>query len=608
MTRLISMMFLLTSVAMAFPAAPASAADAVVSAPCTEVEFDAALASVESTGGGTITFDCGGPTTITFSDQKTITADVRIDGADNTTLSGGDVTRHFYVASGGNLTLDHITLEHGYEDATTDFVGGSISVNDGGTLSVLDSTLRDNQAEFGGAIYLDPSTNGIDVTIEHSSLIGNEATNGSGGAIYSEGGARNDDPGSTVTITDSLIADNFATDAAGAIFNDGGGFDNSSGATLIISRSSLLGNRAESGPGGAISNGGGAFNDATGGAVEIIDSTLADNSTDGIGGAIFNNGGAFDTTSGGTVTVRRSTLSGNQAGNHGGAIYNAGGSREQSTGGVILLRNSTLSANVADGDGGAVYNQDGGDPDTTSGTVRILASTITLNDSLGDDGDGIYSQVGFASVKLRLSIVAENDTAANGVDCEGPVFSDGRNLDSDDTCQFFRAHDVPAGIADLGPLTDNGGPTLTHRPGVDSEALDAGPASCINQDQREMPRPSGPNCDIGAVEFHPSPPMTVCVSLFTGQVVTFTSGTCNTAAYYEVFLPTVTPETFCYDPATGALSHVASGVCPASRTPHILPDDGDLLTCRDTFTGFHRRVTDHIQCLSNEEPEVLPEI
>ena len=606
--RMILMVMLLAGFVAVFPAAPAGAADAIVNAPCTEVEFDAALATVEGTGGGTITFNCGGATTITFSDEKTITTAVHIDGAHLVTLSGGDVTRHFYVMSGGHLTVERLVLEDGYEDSLTDFDGGSIWVADGGGLDVVDSTLRANRAEFGGALYLNDGSLGIEATIERSSLIENEATNGSGGAIYSRGGSRDDDPGATIAIIDSLIADNTATDQAGAIFNDGGAFDNSSGSTLAITGSSLLRNVADAGSGGAIFNSGGAFGDATGGSVEIVDSTLAENVAGGNGGAIMNAGGSFDNSAGGSVIVRRSTLAQNQSGARGGAIYNGGGSRDESTGGDILVKNSTLSGNIADSYGGAIYNAEGYDPDTTDGLIKFLAATITLNDSLLDRGDGIFSEARLPRTRLRLSIVAENDTASGGVDCEGPIFSDGRNLDSDDTCQLIRAHDVPSGVAGLAPLADNGGPTYTHRPGVNSDALDAGPASCINQDQRQLARPSGANCDIGAIEVHPSPPVTVCVSTFTGQVVSPTAGTCNPAAYYEVVLPSLIPQTFCYELGSGALSHSLTGVCAGARAPHILPDDGDLLVCVDIFTAFNRRVADHSDCLSTEQPGILPAI
>jgi hypothetical protein len=61
--------------------------------------------------------------------------------------------------------------------------------------------------------------------------------------------------------------------------------------------------------------------------------------------------------------------------------------------------------------------------------------------------------------------------------------------------------------ARLGPLADNGGPTLTHLPPVDSPALDAaGTAGCPDADQRGVTRPQGPACEIGAVEVAVAPP------------------------------------------------------------------------------------------------------
>jgi hypothetical protein len=56
----------------------------------------------------------------------------------------------------------------------------------------------------------------------------------------------------------------------------------------------------------------------------------------------------------------------------------------------------------------------------------------------------------------------------------------------------------------LGPLADNGGPTATELPLPGSPLIDQGglpaTAGCPLLDQRGRPRPSGPACDIGAVE------------------------------------------------------------------------------------------------------------
>ena len=640
--RPVLMIFLLAGLTVGLPPRPVGATDAVVGVPCTEAEFDAALATVESTGGGTITFDCGGSDIITFSAQKTISTSVRIDGADLITLSGGDVTRHFHVLAGGSLTLERLILEDGYEDSNTDYDGGSIRVDDGGALAVLDSTLRANRAEFGGAIFVDSSITGISVTIERSTFVENEATNGSGGALYIIGG-RSGGPGPVVTITDSVLNDNFATDlggaifngggsggdssggvltitgsellrneghssGGGAIFNDGGGIDQARGGALTITASTLAENIAAVGAGGAIYNAGGGFHETTGGSLTITASTLADNVAGGSGGALYNDGGGFDDSTGGTILIRRSTLAGNQAAGSGGAIYNDGGALYRATGGDVRSTKSTLSGNSADYRGGAVYNSIGANPDTTGATLTLLASTITLNDALVDEGDGLYNVAGMpaGTISARLSIIAENDTAAGGQDCAGAVNSTGRNLDSDGTCQLTRPHDISAGVAQLGPLTDNGGPTATHLPGASSDALDAGPATCQVQDQRGLPRPGGAFCDIGSVEVQPVPPLTLCVHRFTGQIYSPATGICDPAVYYEVDMPNTLSQTFCYDPATGALTHTLAGACPPTRTAHVTPADGDLLTCVSIFTGIHRWVFDHSQCTANETAVVVP--
>ncbi len=52
----------------------------------------------------------------------------------------------------------------------------------------------------------------------------------------------------------------------------------------------------------------------------------------------------------------------------------------------------------------------------------------------------------------------------------------------------------------LGPLQDNGGPTLTHALEDGSLAVDAALGDCPASDQRGEPRPMGLGCDVGAFE------------------------------------------------------------------------------------------------------------
>ena len=70
---------------------------------------------------------------------------------------------------------------------------------------------------------------------------------------------------------------------------------------------------------------------------------------------------------------------------------------------------------------------------------------------------------------------------------------------TDATCNAT-PDDSVVGDAMLGPLGDNGGPTLTHLPAPGSPAIDGGDdAQCLATDQRGVGRPIG-SCDAGSVE------------------------------------------------------------------------------------------------------------
>jgi hypothetical protein len=95
------------------------------------------------------------------------------------------------------------------------------------------------------------------------------------------------------------------------------------------------------------------------------------------------------------------------------------------------------------------------------------------------------------------------DIISNGYNVESPV----------DTCRFDQPTDqVNVGAEDLklGPLQDNGGPTMTHALQPGSAAIDKIPETdCVDADgqpltidQRGEPRPEtgGTLCDVGAFE------------------------------------------------------------------------------------------------------------
>jgi hypothetical protein len=234
-------------------------------------------------------------------------------------------------------------------------------------------------------------------------------------------------------------------------------------------------------------SGGGILNSGT---LTVSNSTLSNNSAVQLagsrGGAIFNDNG--------TLTVSNSTLAGNSAAG-GGGIFNAYNS------GTVTVSNSTLSGNSAvDFGGGGIANL---------ATLVVSNSTLSGN-SAPDGGGGIFNG---GTLTLKGTIVANSPAGGN---CSGAATSYGYNLSDDDSCtsSFNQTGDLNNTAAGLDPngLQNNGGPTKTIALVAGSAAIDAIPVTPTNDctdvagnpvtnDQRGIPRPQGPACDIGAFEY-----------------------------------------------------------------------------------------------------------
>ncbi len=134
------------------------------------------------TGDDTITFDLsGGNATIVLADDLPPIANagtLQIDGTNagsggQVTIDGANNYRPFYVNSGANLTLANITVTHGQAK-----LGGAV-YNDGGTLTIVNSTVSKNTAaNFGGGI---DNENGGTLTISNSTVSKNTASDDAGG-------------------------------------------------------------------------------------------------------------------------------------------------------------------------------------------------------------------------------------------------------------------------------------------------------------------------------------------------------------------------------------------------------------------------------------------
>jgi len=111
--------------------------------------------------------------------------------------------------SPGSLTITASNISNDHATYYYDSYGGALETDDGPT-SIVSSTLENDTAGYGGALYLDSDE---PVTLSNDTLSGNAATYYYGGAIYDE----NSDQ---VTMTGDTFTDNSA-DYGGGLFFDG---------------------------------------------------------------------------------------------------------------------------------------------------------------------------------------------------------------------------------------------------------------------------------------------------------------------------------------------------------------------------------------------------
>ena len=423
-------------------------------------------------------------------------------GAANTVVRGygGFADRIFDVLSGGNLTLNNLTVSNGF--VPSGYGGGGAIAAYNGTLTINASTLTNNQS-YGG----------------------------SGGAISFIGGFQ------TLTITDSVISNNTAA-------VDGGGISFASySGTLAITRSRVDGNRVNAPFGQAQGGGIAIFTSST---TTITDSTISNNQANGV---IFYGGSGGGLFTRGAVTLTGTTVSGNivTGGDVTGAglVYGGdafGGGASVEAGASLTLTNSTVSGNQArggdatttqvnslavagDAQGGAVYAPYGG--------VTVRNSTVTLNNAVAGtataSSGAAYQIAGVAlggglfrgtsgTFSVGSTIVAGNTvTGGSNPDVSGTFTSAGNNLIGDGTGSTGFTNGANGDLVGtaaspvdplLGPLADNGGPTFTHALLAGSPAINAG-SNPLNlaTDQRggTFVRSNGAT-DIGAFEVQPVVP------------------------------------------------------------------------------------------------------
>jgi len=414
---------------------------------------------------GTVTFACDG--TITLANTISNSVNTVLNGTGHQiTISGNTAVRVFYVNTGTSLTLSNLTIANGYSTE-----GGAIF--NLGTNVIDNCTFRQNSATtftayssaVGGAIC-----NLGNITISHSTFTNNSAFGGpfgeagNGGAIYTSG---------FLGLQRSVIALNVTT--------GGYGLPGITGSVWGFWPYGVVGQ-----PGG---NGGIGGNGS---------------------GAIFNSG---------TAILVNDTVAFNQSfGGTGGT----GGD-----GGPTILTNYFGSfSNGNGGNGGPGGSASGGICDT-SGNLRMTNCTVAFNSSVAGaggpggncgSGNGSPGSPGSSGINgaatggvTMLSCVFANTLLASNtpVNGSGTVVDGNCNLSSDASVAFTGTGSRTNVNPMLGPLANNGGPTLTMALLPGSPAIDAASAAgAPATDQRGVARPQGPGVDIGAFEYQYLPVFT----------------------------------------------------------------------------------------------------
>ena len=308
----------------------------------------------------------------------------------------------------------------------------------------------------------------------------------------------------------------FNTNAA---YLDGGGMYNLNHSDLSLINIIFIANSAGSGAG--------MFNDNSDPILKNV--IFTSNSSNSSGGGLANYNSS--------PTLTDVIFSGNSSGYHGGGMDNFGSSSSPT------LTNVTFSENTAAYAGGGMSNNSsGGSPTLINVTFNVNSATwgggiynffgnpTLTNVTIGGNtasysGGGIYNESG-------------NPTVANSI-VWGNTGGEINNVNGGSTVVTYTI--VQGGYSGagnlnvnplLGPLANNGGFTQTMALSSGSPAIDAGDdTNCPATDQRDVSRPQGDACDMGAYEYEP----TVSVGVTIGG---------NNVGNYDVLPEQSVPDTY----------------------------------------------------------------
>lgn len=381
-------------------------------------------------------------------------------GRNSVTVSGSGQAQIFNIAGDAIASISGLTIADGF---TTNFGGGGILNN--GTLTISNCLITRNHSSGvpGGGVF---TANAL--TLVSSDVVSNLASgltfastpgqlNGFGGGLCVQAGL--------ATVSNCTFSGNSAMGFGGGVsvtYFPGEGMGGAvyvQNASLFMTDATLSSNLAQGNYG-------------------EVDATVGFPGGDALGGAICS-------STAGSAVLLNCTLSGNTAqGGPGGTAWHYGGNGGNAYGGGVCaftanayLTNCTLVGNQAiGGAAGAAINGGwySGFPGVGLGSSICSSGAVTIVNTILESGWGEFRSGGHNLI-------------------EQTMFMSG-----------MAATDITNVPAQLGPLQDNGGPTLTQQPQLGSPALDAVTNGFLPPtDQRGFLRPYGTAGDIGAVEFYP---------------------------------------------------------------------------------------------------------
>ncbi len=467
-----------------------------------------AILDANAAGGGQIAFSNVSGTITLLSPLPDFTANIALAGPGTNllTISGNYQYRVLGMTAGTTNTVCGVTIANGAitnantNDLHPTFVGLGAGISNSGSLNLYDCAIvyctnhgRGYHTYSGGGIY-----NGGSLFMKNCTLalcqievIRAQTSAGHGGGIYSLGPVGMD--GCTVygcagwygggiwTQADLALTNCVIASCSSRVQADAGGISSSANLTMLSC---------------IVSNCSGYW----GGGIEcgncwITNSTFVKNSADQMGAALM---------LAGTNVLVGCTISGNINGVRDAAIRAS----------VITMSNCTVSGNNSAGIIGTAY--------LDHCTIASNGATIGSPSQFGPGVSGTaYAQNTIFSGNLANDIV-------------GTLNSQGYNLlNNTNGCTI--AGDTTGNIYGvdplLGPLQDNGGPTLTMALASNSPALDQGSAGGLSIDQRGVHRPydvpgisnANDGSDIGAFEWTPdlTPSLLTLVPTLNGLAIKF---------------------------------------------------------------------------------------